>query len=706
MAESLAALQVSLELQSAQFTAEMQKVNGQLNRLNKDVRGISAGFTKMGNVLKGAAVLGAFTALASGMKSLVGGFSSVIDSMDEMSKASQKIGVAVETLTSLKFAAEQSGVEFEALQTGLKKLNQNLSDFDTGTNEAAEALRKMGIAIGDSTEQALGKIADRFAEMPDGVQKTATAMAIFGKAGADLVPLLNAGADGIEALQERAKELGIVFDDITAKQAELFNDKMAELKTVFTGIVTQISIGLLPALSATVDAFANSAKVSGDWQKVGKALGITILDVAIATVEATKTLGAMIDNVRTFAQTAAALAKVVSFLPTGDRLGAGKEAIAGIEKIFFGSTKAVETGSDVLLGALKTARENVLNGVVDFESSLKTGGAGGGAGGGGAGKLGLFDTWVEGLKKAQEEAELLGPKMKFLTTALGELEAAGQKGTEQWRVYTEEMKKIEEMASKGSVGAELTLQIEKMREETAKAAEQMTILAQKYADFLAQGDTEGALIVAKMMDDLKGKTKETATEMEKLGESITDAIASNANNAVNSFIDSIGTAKISFGDFAASVLKDIAKMIVQLLIMKPLMDSIKGFMGFGAKAANGLAFAGGTSLPQGVYTTPHVFKFANGGAFGGSRTGLMGEAGPEAIVPLKRHGAKLGVSSSPVNITVNNNAGVDVETKATENADGSKQIDIYIEKKVRDMVNGGGLDRAMRGAYGLSRVGA
>jgi hypothetical protein len=544
--------------------------------------------------------------------------------------------------------------------------------------------------------------------MPDGVQKTALAMNIFGKAGADLVPLLNAGADGIEALQERAKELGIVFDDITAKQAELFNDKMAELKTVFTGIVTQISIGLLPALSATVDAFANSAKVSGDWQKVGKALGITILDVAIATVEATKTLAEMTSQVREFAGAAISLAKVVGLLPTGDKLGSLKDLGASLQGVFDNATTKTESASSVLLEALKTARDNIIAGVVDIQSGIKTGGAGGagGAGGGGAGKLGLFDTWIEGLKKATEEAELLGPKMKFLTTAVGELEAAGQKGTEQWRVYNEEMKKIEEMASKGSVGAELTLQIEKMREETAKAAEQMTILAQKYADFLAQGDTEGALIVAKMMDDLKGKTKETATEMEKLGESITDAIASNASNAVNSFIDSIGSAKISFGDFAGSVLKDIAKMIVQLLIMKPLMDSIKGFMGFGAKAANGLAFAGGTSLPQGVYTTPHVFKFANGGAFGGSRTGLMGEAGPEAIVPLKRHGAKLGVSSSPVNITVNNNAGVDVETKATENADGSKQIDIYIEKKVRDMVNGGGLDRAMRGAYGLSRVGA
>ncbi|MDP4836441.1 MAG: hypothetical protein NWS01_04740, partial [Burkholderiales bacterium] len=74
--------------------------------------------------------------------------------------------------------------------------------------------------------------------------------------------------------------------------------------------------------------------------------------------------------------------------------------------------------------------------------------------------------------------------------------------------------------------------------------------------------------------------------------------------------------------------------------------------------------------------------------------------------PLKRHSGKLGVSASPVNVNVYNNAGVEVQTQASESSDGSKQIDIYIEKKVRDMVNNGGLDRSMRGAYGLARVGA
>ena len=220
------------------------------------------------------------------------------------------------------------------------------------------------------------------------------------------------------------------------------------------------------------------------------------------------------------------------------------------------------------------------------------------------------------------------------------------------------------------------------------------------------------------------KAGEVKSSVDNLGSSIVDAIATNANNAVNSFIDSIGTAKMSFGDFASAVLKDIAKMIVQMLIMKPLMDSIRGMSFFGGKGggttaggagavaypirtALGNSFQGGTGLPHGVYTQPTLFKFANGGMFG-SRTGLLGEAGPEAIVPLKRHGAKLGVGASPVNINVynNNNSENQVSTRESTNDDGSRQIDILIEKKVRDGIASGSFDRAFRGSYGLTRIGA
>jgi phage-related minor tail protein len=111
-------------------------------------------------------------------------------------------------------------------------------------------------------------------------------------------------------------------------------------------------------------------------------------------------------------------------------------------------------------------------------------------------------------------------------------------------------------------------------------------------------------------------------------------------------------------------------------------------------------------LAQGIYNQPTLFKFAKGGTFGRS-TGLMGEAGPEAIVPLKRTASgDLGVQASPVNVNVYNNAGVEVKTESSTSSDGTKQIDVYIERKVKDGIANGSFDRAFKGAYGLSRMGA
>ena len=95
--------------------------------------------------------------------------------------------------------------------------------------------------------------------------------------------------------------------------------------------------------------------------------------------------------------------------------------------------------------------------------------------------------------------------------------------------------------------------------------------------------------------------------------------------------------------------------------------------------------------------------FAQGGTFG---TGVLGEAGAEAIVPLKRGGnGELGVQSSPVNITVNNTMSetADVYAQSTVKEDGSKQIEIMVERKVKESMTNGSLDKSFSSNYGLKR---
>lgn len=86
----------------------------------------------------------------------------------------------------------------------------------------------------------------------------------------------------------------------------------------------------------------------------------------------------------------------------------------------------------------------------------------------------------------------------------------------------------------------------------------------------------------------------------------------------------------------------------------------------------------------------------------------MGEAGPEAIVPLKRgKNGQLGVQSSSSNVQVNiiNNAGVEIEQRETKNSNGDRALDVIITAKVKEAFSSGVLDRQMQSNYGLKRRG-
>jgi hypothetical protein len=185
-----------------------------------------------------------------------------INAFDELSKSSQKIGVSVEALSGLKFAADLSGVSFENLQVGLAKLSVNIDKFNTGTKTAVDTFNRLQLDPSrfTSTEETLSAIADRFAELPDGATKTALAIEVFGKSGRDLIPLLNQGSAGIKSLTDEAAKLGLVIDTNTARAAEKFNDDLKRLTSVATGFRNQVAVELLPVLTDLADAFATVTK--------------------------------------------------------------------------------------------------------------------------------------------------------------------------------------------------------------------------------------------------------------------------------------------------------------------------------------------------------------------------------------------------------------------------------------------------------------
>lgn len=250
-----------------------------LNKTNAALRAPIKDLDDLKGVLKavGPVAATAATAAATGLALLV---KSSINTADETLKMSQKVGSTVEGLSTLSFAASQAGVSSEQLQKAMSALNASAVDAAKGNKQASEAYADLGIKVTNAngsmktSDELLREVAARFATMADSPQKSAAAMAIFGKkVGPELIPFLNQGKNGIAELEAQARRLGLEVSTRTARQAEAFNDALAASRGALVGVANGIAADVLPGLTTL------SAMLSDNSER-GSALRTTIDAVA------------------------------------------------------------------------------------------------------------------------------------------------------------------------------------------------------------------------------------------------------------------------------------------------------------------------------------------------------------------------------------------------------------------------------------------
>lgn len=241
------------------------------------------------------AAIGAFAAVATaGVAAgiaLEKAMGSAINRFDEMGKAAQKVGVSVEALSRLEYAAKLSDVSLEQLTGGLQRLAKGMADVASGsTGPAASAFEALGISVTNAAGQlrdsdvVFAEVADRFARMEDGSTKTALAIGIFGKAGADLIPLLNEGREGLAALADESDRFGQTISQNAAANAETFNDNLTRVQSSMQGVTNALTSAALPVLSYLSEAFVDAAKDGGQLTRFAEDL-VTVLK-SVVTVSA------------------------------------------------------------------------------------------------------------------------------------------------------------------------------------------------------------------------------------------------------------------------------------------------------------------------------------------------------------------------------------------------------------------------------------
>lgn len=218
--------------------------------------GLAGGFQKAG-AIAAASILAIGVGAAVFAVKAAGAF---VDVGKEVIKLQRYTGGTAEAMSGLRFAAQQSGVDTDKLARSMGLLSKNLQsgkgDFD-----------KLGIATVDAhgktlpLDQVLLNVAQKFKDMPNGAEKTATAIKLFGRAGADLLPMLNKGRDGLVALEGEAKKYGLVLteDNIVAVKKSIAAHR--EQAVAWSGLQVQIGAQVLPALTSLTQSFTEGLLV-------------------------------------------------------------------------------------------------------------------------------------------------------------------------------------------------------------------------------------------------------------------------------------------------------------------------------------------------------------------------------------------------------------------------------------------------------------
>lgn len=245
--------------------AKLSALGDSLGNLKGKLSGVGEGFSKSMGRLS--------TVTAMGAGALTGLFIAVEKSAsagDRIAKFSRRVGLSVDSLQALRFAAERSGVDTEKADKSFEKLGKAVSEAAAGMGPAKDLFKALNIPLKDSTgrlrkqEAVLLDLAEAYTKIKDPQDKTRVSMTLFGEEGVALTEMLNQGSEGVRGLMDEYKRLGGGLSQQQAANAEIFEDTLSNLKVTLGALANQLSSNLIPVISDMMVRFQEWALTNKD----------------------------------------------------------------------------------------------------------------------------------------------------------------------------------------------------------------------------------------------------------------------------------------------------------------------------------------------------------------------------------------------------------------------------------------------------------
>ncbi|OIR10973.1 hypothetical protein GALL_71440 [mine drainage metagenome] len=272
-----------------------EKMQESMEGFNKKIEKVMGGFRVFKEALMVGAAGEAFVEMAKKA-------SEYADSID---RAAQKTGLSTDRMQELRYAAQTADIPFDALQQSMGLLSRKMAEAQQGSAEAANAFKSVGISTEQlshmTLDEALAKISDKFHDSEDGANKSAVAMQLLGRSGADMIPFLNKGSEEISKLSAEARQMGLVLSKEDIEAGAHLDDQMKQLHGGMEAMTNLISIKMIPAFSAIVGAMNEDIATGGPFRQMIEAIadGIILLTKVVSTAVSTviafgKTIAAVI----------------------------------------------------------------------------------------------------------------------------------------------------------------------------------------------------------------------------------------------------------------------------------------------------------------------------------------------------------------------------------------------------------------------------
>jgi lambda family phage tail tape measure protein len=718
----------------------MQGLEGQIKNTSQ-----AAGLLVMGiKGLAAAAVTGGVVALAKSaidladdMRDLSQQTGVSIQTLGQFKVAAELSGSSLEGVAKSLGKLNQNMVN---AATGNKDLAANFAYLGISVKNADGTLK--------SADQVLLKVADSFSKMKDGAVKNELAVSLLGKSGRELIPLLNLGSQEIQRFglnigPEFANKADAFNDQLGLMGAQttmLTVEIGSKLLPIMSGLLVVVSEGITAMGSLAKEFYAAVGGAAGLQQaaaaliKTMVVLGGVTAGVFIAT------------NITTFATALRGVVGVMRTMLTLERamlaLETARVAVVGlIAGVKSGKTPATAIiggaiGGTLAAGALGLGISKLIDGITQ-KITAGLGGAFKGisipepTAGATPSLVGLEKSKAP--KKAKEITEITAEELQLSmllnkakidgnTLLQAELEygltlldidkqkigARRRQQLEANAATTLFKTQIDFAEQVGAAVAQDFMKRQELQENYNRTVEDLKIKAgmitgeklkeleiDRELDAIRQrmpGLTDAQ--IAKLREliqasqDVKKSFKDTFGESLKqyydqltnLGAQVADSVKGAFQGLEDQLVSFVTTGKASFADLAKSIIADIARIAIRQAIIAPLVGGVgklfklPGFANGGIFAQNGIQkFARG-----GIVDKPTLFPFAKG-------TGLMGEAGPEGILPLKRgRDGKLGVIASGGG---NTSVVVNVDASGNSNVQGdqaqAKQLGVVVSAAVQ-----------------------